>query len=148
MGLPLNAYYRMDGEIGTDRTLRWSLREVLAPARIRADQLGVVGWVDGDSGKVYVPLFVTPEAVAGAQRGGSVIELVVRSPVDVEDIKWRFDAESAWGDAPQRSAWAGDPIRLPVPEVSQDRIEIDIRAKRRSRRSTVKLYGLSILLVE
>jgi hypothetical protein len=80
-------YYRMDAVVKPGETFRWPLGAVLAPANLSADTIGVVGWIDRDLGKYYVPVSVVPEnVVASALRPPT---LILRSSLDVEVLRWR-----------------------------------------------------------
>ena len=86
-------YYRMDAVIGPTRIFKWPLDAVLAPANLPSDAIGVVGWINRDLGKYYIPLSVVTENVAvSALRPPTMI---LRSSLDMEALKWRTWQEAS-----------------------------------------------------
>ena len=101
--LPPGTNYRMDAVIAPSGTFKWPLNEVLAPAKLGSNSIGVVAWINQALGKYYVPVSIVPENVASSAARPPV--MVFRSSLDIELLRWRVRRE---GDG----ASAGDWIRL------------------------------------
>jgi hypothetical protein len=133
--LPLNTYYRMDTNVNSAKAIEWPLSVVLKPAEIHADSIGVVGWIDKDGTKTWVPLSVFPK---GKPLGPTTAALAVfRSTVDIQRVQWRLWGEGgskplpAWqvlGDGNPAMIRAGDSIKISVPRAPQV-LNLDIAAK-------------------
>jgi hypothetical protein len=80
---PLRTYYRMDATLPTTRRMSWSIDDVLLPLRLSADSIGVFGWVEKGTEKIYVPLRV---AQPGDSTPAGAVELMVRSAVDIDRL--------------------------------------------------------------
>ncbi len=128
-------YYRMDAVIGPTEPFKWPLGAVLAPALLTADSIGVVGWINRDLGKYYIPLTVVPENVAASAARAPIMTL--RSPLDIEVLKWRTRPETGgarldWtvvGGPTPTGIRAGQPIRLDLGAQTGGPIVIEIAPK-------------------
>lgn len=101
--LPLNTYYRMDATIAPGATMRWPIGQVLAPANLTADTIGVLAWTDDGPNRVLIPVSVS-DAKRAATDGASVV-LVLRSSADLDELRWR-----SWKkDDAQVPAWKKHP---------------------------------------
>jgi hypothetical protein len=133
--LPLNTYYRMDTNVTSAKAIEWPLAVVIKPAELNADSIGVVGWIDKEGTRIWVPVSVFPKGKPPASLGS--VLTVFRSSVDIQRVQWRQWAEggtdlpSAWqvlGGANPTGIRAGDPIRFSVARSSQVQ-NLDIAAK-------------------
>jgi len=94
--IPLDTYYRMDAVVKEDQPLTWPLNEVVIPAGISPDELGIFGWIQQDAGKVLVPVYVyTTSLVSSANIGKKPLTVVVRPAVNVDKILWRTFKENS-----------------------------------------------------
>ena len=99
VALPLKTYYRMDAVLPEEGPLIWPLKDVLAPAGLVAEQIGVFGWSGSEIDKVFVPvrlLAADDVAGAGSEQGGEQApsaELLVRLANDAEKVLWRYKEE-------------------------------------------------------
>ena len=90
--LRAGTYYGMDAIVGSAGTFKWPLDAVLAPAKLPPDTIGVVGWINRDLGKYYVPVSVIPENVAASAPRPPT--MILRSSLDIELLRWRSWRES------------------------------------------------------
>lgn len=133
--LPLGTYYRMDAAVTSAKSIEWPLTSVIVQTGIHSDSIGVLGWIEKDGTRIYVPFSAIPK---GKPRGSSgSLAIILRSTLDIEKVQWRLWIE---GRANQTPSWqtlggvtpnairAGDPIRLPVDAPSQ-RLDLEIAAK-------------------
>lgn len=139
VALPLKTYYRMDAVLPAEGSLIWPVKDVLAPAGLAAEQIGVFGWSGSEIDKVFVPvrLAAADDLVpAGPEPGGArapAPELRVRLANDAEKVLWRYkEAEktSDWMAAAQGEVAAGRTIGLALPPGPAMRLQIDVIAKR------------------
>ena len=85
--IPFKTFYRLDAVITEDQPLIWPLDEVVIPAGIAPDELGVFGWVEQDTEKVLVPVDVNPAGqVSQAKVSKKPLMIVVRP----ERVRYRF----------------------------------------------------------
>ena len=54
--IPLKTYYRMDGTIPPKGNLTWPIGDVVYKAGLKADMIGVFGWIGSENQKTFVPL--------------------------------------------------------------------------------------------
>ncbi len=133
--LPLGTYYRMDASVDSGGSLRWPLATVIAPARLYADTIGVIGWVRKGSTRIYVPVTVFSDGHSSdAKRPATA---VLRSSVDIEKILWRSWVEGG-GMPPQyhglqganpRMVRAGEPVAIPVDGPEATVVILEVAAK-------------------
>jgi hypothetical protein len=138
VALPLKTYYRMDAVLPDEGSLIWPVRDVLGPAGLAAEQIGVFGWSGSEIDKVFVPVrlvaadSLAPEAEAGIGRPLAP-ELLVRLANDAEKVLWRYkEAQTAseWMAAAQGEVAAGRTVGLALPPGPATRLQIDVIAKR------------------
>jgi len=105
--IPLDTYYRMDAVVKEDQPLTWPLNEVVIPAGIAPDELGIFGWIQQDTGKVLVPVDVYPtDQPSSAKVGKKRLTVIVRPAVNVDKILWRTFRENSV----KRPEW-NEPVR-------------------------------------
>jgi hypothetical protein len=112
--LPLGTYYRMDATIDSRATFKWPA-SALDQAKLTHDLIGVVGWVEQNSNRIYLPISVSDGNPKTA--GNASLFAIIRASADVEQLSWRTWPEGKSGavtnwenlDASYR---AGQPIRL------------------------------------
>lgn len=131
--LPLASYYRLDASIDPRGQLEWPVADVLLPAGIGPDRLGVVGWIEEEAGRLFLPLSIH---TAGSEtQGDAAITLLIRTSHDVESIVWRLwevgdaDPGTDWTEAIGSSLYAGRTVLLTVPEGFAGRVRVEIAAK-------------------
>jgi len=113
------AHYRMDAIIPPASKFKWPLNEVLAPANLRSDSIGVTAWISRPFGKYYVPVSVLPENVAPSAVRPPL--MIFRSSLDIDLLQWRVRPEGAgtsdWikvgGDNPAVIR-AGQPVPIEI----------------------------------
>ena len=137
VALPLKTYYRMDATLPADHALVWPVGEVLYPARLNADRIGVFGWVGSETDKTFVPLMVVPKEGGTAPAIGAPLELMVRSPVELDKLVWRTSLEDeritgplTWQDAGAGPVRAGQVVTVMLPARAAAVLRVDIAAKR------------------
>lgn len=146
VALPLKTYYRMDAELPAGGSMQWPIGDVLKPAGLSSDRLGVFGWVSTEEDNIFVPLTITPQGGKAWQTETRTLELIVRSAVDLEQVLWRVsDGDGAdpkslqWQTASSETVYAGQAIRLSIPEGQTGVVRIEISGKRLSSDSWVRL---------
>jgi hypothetical protein len=112
--LRLSTYYRMDALIQSGATFRWPM-SLLHPAKLTRELIGVVGWVDQNATKLYVPISVS-ESTSRSVNGTNLVA-ILRSSVDLEKLFWRRWPEGKVGASTKWENTAstyrgGQPIRL------------------------------------
>jgi hypothetical protein len=129
------AHYRMDAVIASSGSFKWPLKEVLAPANLRSDSIGVTAWINQALGKYYVPVSVVPENVASFTTRPPV--MIFRSSLDIELLQWRVRREGA-GTSP--GAWlkvggekpaiirAGQPVSIEIRDQPSGPSIVDVAA--------------------
>jgi hypothetical protein len=121
--LPLGTYYRMDATVATAQTLEWPLNAVIAPAKLSANSLGVIGWIEKGATKVYVPVSVRPLGKPPAPQHPAIA--LLRSLADIEEVQWRLQATGTTAQPPpwqvlaRNMIRAGEPVSLPIATSSQ-----------------------------
>jgi hypothetical protein len=118
--LTLGTYFRMDALIRSPGSMNWPMSAVLVPAKLSADEIGIVGWVDKQKTRIYVPVSVS-DRKPDQQRNTSIIA-VLRSSSDIEYLLWRARPDSSAPPSPEwtkleskgRSFRAGEIIKLPL----------------------------------
>jgi hypothetical protein len=85
-------HYRMDAVFSSGTTFKWPLTAVLAPAKLRSDEIGVVAWVNRPLRKYHLPISVIPENVASSASYSPA--MLLRPSSDVEVLRWRARRES------------------------------------------------------
>ncbi|HUP61925.1 MAG TPA: hypothetical protein VNA69_16075 [Thermoanaerobaculia bacterium] len=117
LAIPLKTYYRMDATLAPGATLRWLLKDVLAPEGLTDNRIGVFGWRGAEDSRTLVPVRVTS---AGAASASQAPLLIIQASFDAQRVKWRWGASrneqcsalGAWQDAIQRPVAAGWPIAI------------------------------------
>jgi hypothetical protein len=133
VAIPPRTYYRMDATVTPGGRLSWPAGEVLGPAQLSLDHLGVFGWIDASPERVFVPLRVGPGGQAA--RAGEAIELRVRSASATDWVRWRAHIDGAppqdlpeWQEASRgQDAWK--PVTVALPAGSAAILRVDVRAK-------------------
>jgi hypothetical protein len=133
--LPLRTYYRMDGVIGLPDTWSWPVDDVLRPRTLRAEMLGVLVWVGQAGDQLYLPVSVRDRGTPSATPSDPTM-LVLRSPIDIEALAWRWYAvddpssgSPQWRIAVDSLTPTGTPITVTVPTGPPRELQIDFEAK-------------------
>jgi hypothetical protein len=136
VALPLRTYYRMDAVLPPNRPLLWPVDALLLPWRLEANRIGMFGWVGAEADRTFVPLQAMQP---GAPPPQGPLELVVRSSVDVETVKWRSSVASEpssspprWLDAGATSVPAGRPVTIVLPDGPTAVLRVEVTAKERN----------------
>jgi hypothetical protein len=133
--LPLGTYYRLDTNVATAKAFDWPLNVVIAPAGLHADSLGVIGWIEKGVTKIYVPVSVLAKGESPAPQ--LPVIALLRSPIDIEEVRWRLwatgttDRSPPWqvlGGEARNTIRAGEPIRLSL-AASSPLLNLEIAAK-------------------
>lgn len=137
VGLPLKAYYRMDAVLPATGQMLWPVDDVLLPSQLPATMIGLFGWVGPDTKKTFVPLLVTPQGEPPPQGG---VELLVRSPVEVEMLKWRASIVGRtpatlppWQDVVTAPVPAGRPMAITLPDGAPAVLRLEVAAKEQNK---------------
>jgi hypothetical protein len=133
--LPLRTYYRMDGVIGLPGTWSWPVDDVLRPERLHADMLGILVWIGQAGQQLYLPVSVR-DAGTPFPTPQDPIVVILRSPVDIETLAWRWYAvddpsigSPQWRLAVDSLTATGTPITVTIPTGRQREVQIDFEAK-------------------
>jgi hypothetical protein len=134
LAIPARVYYRMDATLSESERLLWPIGDVLAPAQLFASRLGVFGWVETDSERVFVPLRVF-ERGREVLAPGQQIELRVRSSTALDHVSWRAYPEDATRSrlptrqtaATRVDAWK--PVTIILPSGGPGILRVDVDAK-------------------
>jgi hypothetical protein len=134
VALPLKTYYRMDASIAPGGQLQWPIRDVLRPEGLRHDRIGVFGWVGDQADIALVPLVVRTEAANVS--AGDIAELRLRTPVDLERVRWRVRsddgtvADATWTPLAIPSVRGGETFAVRLPAGPAAKLRVDFSAKR------------------
>jgi hypothetical protein len=147
VAIPPRTYYRMDATVvATGAPLIWPVEDVLLPLRLDDHRLGIFGWTDTPQEPTYVPLRVEEKNAASVARLGE-LELKVRIPFDVDEVRWRSYAADrlptkfpTWKIAVSSyPAWSPVKIMLPRGASQVLRVEIAARARNLATSETLRL---------
>lgn len=139
VALPLKTYYRMDAVMSAQGPLMWPVNDVLGPAGLVPEQIGVFGWVGDEINKVFVPLRLLAAddlATTAAEQSDAQAtspELLVRLANDAETVLWRHkegQRTSEWTPAAPGAVPAGRTVGLLLPPGPPAQLQIDVVAKR------------------
>ncbi len=122
VGIPLKTYYRMDAEIAPGAAFSLPVGEILYPQKLSDEKIGIFGWIDQGTDKIYVPL--ASSAKLGKNPTNDKIMLYLRTSTDVENLKWRTatmtngvcSTPGDWNDTQKPSYRSGQPISIALPE--------------------------------
>ena len=129
VALPLKAYYRLDAVLDERSSLAWPIAEVVKPAGLGPEQIGLFGWVGAETAKTFVPVGVR---VAGKGGGAEDLHLYIRVSSDAEKLFWRVregGAESQWMPAAGGRVRAGQTVMVTLPAGPAAVIGVDVTAK-------------------
>jgi len=141
VAIPLKTYYRMDGTVSPEESMRWPIVDVVFPGRLTAQRLGEFGWVGTVSDKTFVPLRVTQKDIPKTAPAKENTYLMVRSSVDVDAVLWRYSTAVGtrcskfieWQEQTDAPVNAGWPVTITLPERSAQKgnLCLEIAAKER-----------------
>lgn len=100
-----NLHWALDTEVSPGKALTWDLREVIRPAELRSETIGLYGVMapteNAPGGPVFVPLEISkaPPAPAASGNAGQSLQLIVRVPAA---------GQLCWSMRPHGSAAATD----------------------------------------
>jgi hypothetical protein len=115
---PPKTYYRMDADLMSGSVLTWPVEDVLLPAGLGENRIGVFAWTGPAEAKTFIPVVVQGEL--GAQRPQKEVFLSIRPSFDTEAFKWRTASFSddtcasfgAWRDASRTPINAGQSVKI------------------------------------
>lgn len=134
VAIPFDTYYRLDGYIKANGLLKWPLNEVVSLEKLRAEQIGLLGWLDKNETKIYVPI--------NFGKSGQ-ITVTVKTTMAVNQVFWR-DATLTGKTCGVMSGWyevkrdlysydRGDPIKIIPPQESPTgKLCLEISAKKKN----------------
>lgn len=129
VALPLKAYYRMDGVLDERSILAWPIAEVVRPAGLGPEQIGLFGWVGTETEKTFVPVGVQATEASGP---AEPLRLYLRVASDAERIFWRLredGAETEWMPAAGDRVRSGQTVVVTLPPGPTAVIGVDVTAK-------------------
>ncbi|MFZ7124810.1 MAG: hypothetical protein ACOWWM_01485 [Desulfobacterales bacterium] len=150
VAIPLRTYYRMDGDIRVGGKLVWPVKDILFPANLTPERIGIFGWTGAGADRVFVPLEVRqidPPPPGRPPTAGT--HLVIRATVDVDSYLWRTAPASGghcrafgkWLPVENAPIHAGAPVSIRIQEDSgrAARICLEVAAKSRRDAEWLKL---------
>lgn len=121
-GVAPKTYYRMDADLPSDRPLIWPVDDVLLPAGLNANTIGIYGWISSGTDKTFVPLRVIQQAKNSGQQTDGVVELKIRSAADIKNLIWRTIREGElypeppkWQKIKRDFVFAGEVVNIHLP---------------------------------
>jgi hypothetical protein len=138
VALPLKTYYRMDAVLPRGEALNWPVRDVLGPAGLTVDQIGVFGWSGSEADKVFIPVRLELEdgqaAGEGPREAGQSPSprLSIRLSSDAEKVLWRYKEGETLSDpalAAPGAVMAGRVVSFAVPPGPAVTLQVDVFAK-------------------
>ena len=128
VGLPLGLPYRLDARAAPGSTLRWPLGDVVEPWRLKSSDLGAFGRIVDEERAAIVPLSISPQD--RSSRAAS-IELLLRSPLDLERIWWRELRDDGASDYQELASdiYGGEVIRFTVPDGAGNSVQLEFAAR-------------------
>ena len=131
VALPLKAYYRMDAVLDESSNLEWPVHEVVKPAGLKPNQIGLFGWVGEENHKTFVPISLREPT--NTEELTVDLNLYIRVSSDADRIFWRVrkdDTEFEWLPATDgRRVRAGQTVTLKLPPGPVEVIGVDVTAK-------------------
>jgi hypothetical protein len=129
---PVRTYYRMDATLQQGELLEWPAGEVLVPNKLSLEKLGILGWIESEEHKIFVPLKVKQK---GENDISNDINLTVRARVDYEKIIYRVsktiqegqEETSEWEKIAD-SLYAGRSLTFKIPSGDNAILEVEIAA--------------------
>ncbi|MBL26195.1 MAG: hypothetical protein CMM50_01400 [Rhodospirillaceae bacterium] len=134
VALPLKTYYRMDAVLGPDGTMAWPLAEVIRPAGLKDDQIGIYGWFGEETDKTFVPVRVLSATAESSEmpEPSPQLRLYLRVTSDAERLLWRYGDDgtvSEWLPAAEGRVRAGQTAAVALPPGPTALLRIDVTAK-------------------
>jgi hypothetical protein len=129
--LPLRVYYRMDAALPSGGSMQWPVGDVVLPAGLDPEKIGLIGSVQSADGNVYVPLRLSGSKT-DASPGAPQPIITFRAPVDLDSFQWRLYEPG--GTAPSWNRYAhalhaGDPIAVPLDAPVGKTMTLDVAAR-------------------
>lgn len=88
--LPLNTFYRMDASLAVGDALHWPVNDVLLPAGINSQRIGLYAWTGTEQEKTLIPVVVHEDrGLAQPDSDNTTASLKVRCAVATESVWWR-----------------------------------------------------------
>ena len=141
IAIPLKTYYRLDGTVSPQQSMRWPIGDVIFPGKLTAQRLGVFGWVGTENDKIFVPVRVIQEDSVQSPLPKENTYLIVRSSVDVDTVLSRYSTAKGnrcskfveWREQNSAPVHAGWPVTITLPKLSGEKgdlcLEIAAREK-------------------
>jgi hypothetical protein len=115
--LHLRKYYRMDSEISSDKSLNWPVNEVLLPANLSANKIGVCGWIKSEDESIATVIPLKVNSLETPVSGCNKLLLIFTSNIDLDRITYRIgsvngDNSGNIQELPRQVFYAGNPIQM------------------------------------
>jgi hypothetical protein len=90
VGIPLGLYYRMDADANPAQPLRWPTKDVLIPAHLVSDRIGIFAFGRGQSGEIiYAPVLLALEGASSAA-DQTRANVILRPSAPLSSVEWQF----------------------------------------------------------
>jgi hypothetical protein len=139
VALPVGTYYRMDAAQLPGDKMIWPVKDVLLPAGLSDNRIGLFGWIEADPEKIFVPLRVEPQGKSSPAQEENSLQLMFRAMTEVDSIVWRssmetdeFSGSLKWQDLVKTPVPSGQPVTLTLPPGPQTILRIEVAAKERN----------------
>jgi hypothetical protein len=84
MAIPLRTYYRMDSKLSPGCLMNWPTDEVLLRyAGLRADEVGVFGWIGSEEDKTFIPLTISSSKRYAQSKS---LTMIIRAAVEIDKV--------------------------------------------------------------
>ncbi len=132
VGREEGVHYRMDAYLPPKETFVWPLNTVLAKEDIEDFKLGVYGWVESEGQRIFLPVAVMTKNQG--PKAPASIRLIVRTPLRVDWMAWRFAPEKAsWGkfkEIKRSDLDEGGWIVLKIPPGEKGILKVEVQGKK------------------
>ncbi len=133
LALPANTYYRMDATLSGNDILRWPVGDVLLPAKLYSDRIGIYGWIDHEMERLLIPIRVSQTIDTIVQHIEDQFYLQIRYSGAIERMFWRFpESETelgSWQAVDRADLLSGYPATITMPEDPCGIITVEITAE-------------------
>jgi hypothetical protein len=102
-----NLHWAFDGQVEPGASLKWDLREVVRPAELVSETIGMYGMSsrrpDGSGGPIFVPLLVSGSPSTSVDRSAP-LEVIVRVPA-AGSLCWSLTSDGSAGETSPPCEW-------------------------------------------
>ena len=128
--LPLRVYYRLDLSMAPGQALSWPIHEVVVPAGLSQNDLGILAIAQLQTGIVFVPVDVGQSSANLENRSPTI---VFRATTDLDSFQWRLYTAGVlppWKQTRSNIVLrAGDPISISIDGPSNTVLNLEIAAR-------------------